>query len=113
MCAISFTVSAAGGTPGFDLDTAAGCVFGSIAGSLLSIGREVGVQYTVAVYHPTTRQLVGADAHAVVFDGQENLGGILPGADGDLVDASLRSLACTAEAAGQARQIHRNGVDIG
>lgn len=43
---------------GFDLDTAAGCVFGAIAGSLTSISREVGVAYKVAVYNTSTRALI-------------------------------------------------------
>lgn len=56
--AFAFTIAAAPAVAGFDLDTAAGCVFGAIAGSLTSISREVGVAYKVAVYNTSTRALI-------------------------------------------------------
>lgn len=56
--AFAFTIAAAPAVAGFDLDTAAGCVFGSVAGSLTSISREVSVAYKVAVYNTSTRALI-------------------------------------------------------
>lgn len=55
---VAFTIAAAPSAPGFDFHTAAGCIFGAIAGSLVGLAREVGVSITTRVYNATTGALV-------------------------------------------------------
>ena len=66
--AFSFTIAAVGGVAGFDLQTAAGCVFGQISGALAGLSREVGVGYKIAVYDPATRAIVGSESATLTTD---------------------------------------------
>lgn len=57
---------------GFDFDTIAGAIFGTISGSLVSIGREAAVDVVVRVYDPADGALV-AESPALTTDGNGRL----------------------------------------